>query len=42
MYAMFETQFGVRMVRAVEKIKAVSADEDTATLLGIAPGTSAC
>lgn len=38
MYALFETQFGVRMVRAVEKIKAVSADEDTATLLGIAPG----
>jgi GntR family transcriptional regulator len=38
MYALFETQFGVRMVRAVEKIKAVSADEDTATLLGVAPG----
>lgn len=38
MYALFETQFGVRMVRAVEKIKAVSADEDTAALLGVAPG----
>jgi GntR family transcriptional regulator len=38
MYALFETQFGVRMVRAVEKIKAVSADEDTAILLGVAPG----
>lgn len=38
MYALFETQFGVRMVRAVEKIKAVSADEDTASLLGIATG----
>ncbi|MDO9437371.1 GntR family transcriptional regulator [Hydrogenophaga sp.] len=38
MYALFETQFGVRMVRAQEKIKAVSADEDTATLLGVAPG----
>ena len=38
MYALFETQFGVRMVRAVEKIKAVSADDDTAALLGVAPG----
>ena len=38
MYALFETQFGVRMVRAVEKIKAVSADEDTAALLGVPPG----
>ncbi|MGV3726009.1 GntR family transcriptional regulator [Hydrogenophaga sp.] len=38
MYALFETQFGVRMVRAVEKIKAVSADEDTASLLGVSPG----
>ncbi len=38
MYALFETQFGVRMVRAVEKIKAVSADEDTAALLGVTPG----
>jgi GntR family transcriptional regulator len=38
MYALFETQFGVRMVRAVEKIKAVSADEDTASLLGVPPG----
>lgn len=33
MYALFETQFGVRMVRAVEKLKAVSADPDTAQLL---------
>ncbi len=38
MYALFETQFGVRMVRAQEKIKAVSADEDAAALLGVAPG----
>ena len=38
MYALFETQFGVRMVRAVEKIKAVSADTDTAQLLGVRVG----
>ncbi|MCV0437210.1 MAG: GntR family transcriptional regulator [Hydrogenophaga sp.] len=38
MYALFEAQFGVRMVRALEKIKAVSADQDTATLLGVSPG----
>ena len=35
MYALFETQFGVRMVRATEKIKAVSADADAAQLLGV-------
>ena len=39
MYALFETQFGVRMVRAVEKLKAVSADADTANLLGINEGS---
>lgn len=38
MYALFETQFGVRMVRAVERLKAVSADPDTAELLGVAVG----
>ena len=38
MYALFETQFGVRMVRAVEKLKAVSADADAAVLLGVAVG----
>jgi GntR family transcriptional regulator len=38
MYALFETQFGVRMVRATEKIKAVSADADAAQLLGIPEG----
>jgi GntR family transcriptional regulator len=38
MYALFETQFGVRMVRAVEKLKAVNADSDTASLLAIQPG----
>ncbi|WP_291011463.1 GntR family transcriptional regulator [Hydrogenophaga sp.] len=38
MYALFETQFGVRMVRAVEKIKAVSADAEAAALLNVAEG----
>ncbi len=38
MYALFETQFGVRMVRAVEKIKAVCADADTAALLAVPAG----
>jgi len=38
MYALFESQFGVRMVRAVEKLKAVSADPDVASLLGSQPG----
>ncbi len=38
MYALFETGFGVRMVRAVEKIKAVSADADAARLLGVREG----
>ncbi len=39
MYALFEAQFGVRMVRAVEKIKALGADEDAAPLLGVTAGT---
>lgn len=38
MYALFEVQFGVRMVRAQEKLKAVSADTDMAELLGVAEG----
>ncbi len=38
MYALFESQFGIRMVRAVEKLKAVSADPDVASLLGAQPG----
>ncbi|EWS63681.1 HTH-type transcriptional repressor PhnF [Hydrogenophaga sp. T4] len=38
MYALFETQFGVRMVRAVEKLKAVNADADTAGWLDIEAG----
>ena len=38
MYALFEADFGVRMVRAVERIKAVAADADAAALLGVASG----
>ncbi len=38
-YAMFELEFGVRMVRAEEKIRAVAADEQQAQLLQVAPGT---
>lgn len=39
MYALLETEFGVRMIRAAEKIRAVSAEDAIATLLAIAPGT---
>lgn len=39
MYALFESQFGVRMVRAEEKIKAVGADAQAAELLAVPPDT---
>lgn len=38
-YAMFELDFGVRMVRAQEKIRAVLADDAQAQCLEVAPGT---
>ena len=38
MYGFFETQFGVRMLKAQEKIRAVAADAATARVLGLAPG----
>jgi GntR family transcriptional regulator len=38
-YAMFEMEFGVRMVRAEEKIRAVAADAQQGQLLQVAPGT---
>jgi GntR family transcriptional regulator len=38
-YAMFELEFGVSMVRAEEKIRAVAADAQTGALLGVPPGT---
>ena len=39
MYSLFETEFGVRMVRAEEKIRAVLPDAEQATLLAVTPGT---
>ena len=38
MYGLFETGFGVHMIRAEEKIRAVAADAASAALLGLAPG----
>lgn len=38
MYALFETEFGVRMIRAEEKIRAVAAGAAEAPLLGVAEG----
>ena len=35
MYRMYETDFGVRMLRADEKIKAISANFDSASLLNV-------
>lgn len=39
MYALFETEFGVRMVRAEEKIRAVLPDTEQCELLQISPQT---
>jgi GntR family transcriptional regulator len=38
MYGFFETQFGVRMLKARERLKALAADEASAAILGVAPG----
>jgi GntR family transcriptional regulator len=38
MYAFFESQYGVRMIRAVEHLSAIGADAATAELLGVKPG----
>ena len=38
MYGLFEADFGVRMIRAEEKIKAVAADAEAVEVLGVAPG----
>ena len=40
MYGLFEMEFGTRMIRAAEKIRAVSADEMVGQLLKITPGTA--
>jgi len=36
MYGLFESEFGTRMIRAAEKIRAVSAEQEVAQLLGAA------
>ncbi len=40
MYALFEAEFGVRMVRAEEKIRAKPADDAVAALLDVPAGTA--
>jgi len=37
LYGLFESEFGVRMIRATEALHAVSADAEVATLLSVAP-----
>lgn len=39
MYGLFESEFGTHMVRAQEKLRAVSAEADVAELLAVAPNT---
>ena len=39
MYGFFETEFGVRMLRAEERLHAVAADPESASLLRVAAGT---
>jgi GntR family transcriptional regulator len=39
LYGLFETEFGVRMIRAEEKVRAVAADAVSAPLLGVPQGT---
>ena len=39
MYRLFETEFGVSMIRAEEKIRAVAADASTAEVLSVPAGT---
>lgn len=39
LYSFFESAFGVRMIRAEERLRAVSADERTAGLLGVDAGS---
>ena len=39
MYGLFESEFGVRMIRAEEKIRAVAAEGQAAELLAVSAGT---
>lgn len=38
-YSLFETRFGVRMIRAEERLRAVAADRNSAELLNLAEGS---
>jgi GntR family transcriptional regulator len=38
MYSFFETEFGVRMLKAQEKLRAIAADPASAAILGVEPG----
>jgi len=38
-YGFFESQYGLRMIRAEERLKAVAAEAEAASLLGVAEGT---
>jgi GntR family transcriptional regulator len=39
LYSLFETRFGVRMIRAEERIRAIAADRKSAELLAVAEGS---
>jgi len=39
LYGLFESEFGTRMIRAEERIRAVAAEQDVAALLQVAPGS---
>ena len=39
LYGLFETEFGTRMIRAAEQIRAVAADSESAEFLGVSPQT---
>jgi GntR family transcriptional regulator len=39
LYGLFESEFGTRMIRADERIRAVAAQAEVAALLGVAPGS---
>ena len=39
LYSLFESEFGVRMVRAEERLRAVAADRSSAELLGVKEGS---
>jgi GntR family transcriptional regulator len=38
-YHLYQTEFGISVVRATERVRAVAADRSTARVLGVAPGT---